>query len=159
MQVPVDADLTASRYRNAEQGHSARLQTHGRLRTRQREHQARYRACYRAETTPPITQRRRPPDRRNCPQRSHGALRTLPALQAQYADWLAALTRSSTDSMTADALEAIIGLDLTSFVRHRTAMRIRPSLSENRPTAPTPLNKQLDRNNPNQRELLVPKTV
>jgi hypothetical protein len=37
----------------------------------------------------------------------------LLALQAEYADWLAALPDSLRDSATAGALEAIIDIDLT----------------------------------------------
>jgi len=37
----------------------------------------------------------------------------LLALQAEYADWLAALPDSLQHSATADALEAIIDIDLT----------------------------------------------
>jgi hypothetical protein len=37
----------------------------------------------------------------------------LLTLQSEYADWLAALPDSLQDSSTADALEAIIELDLT----------------------------------------------
>jgi hypothetical protein len=37
----------------------------------------------------------------------------LLTLQAEYADWLEALPDSLQDSATADALEAIVDLDLT----------------------------------------------
>ena len=45
----------------------------------------------------------------------HDAVRTLLALQAEYANWLAALPASLQDSATAGALQAIIDLDLTSL--------------------------------------------
>ena len=45
-------------------------------------------------------------------QRWRDAVGTLLTLQAEYADWLAALPDSLRDSATADALEAIIDLDL-----------------------------------------------
>lgn len=45
------------------------------------------------------------------PQRWRDAVTQLLSLQAEYADWLAALP----DSLTAEALEAIINLDLTTL--------------------------------------------
>ena len=39
----------------------------------------------------------------------------LLALQAEYAQWLAALPDSLSDSPTAEALEAIVDLDLTEL--------------------------------------------
>ena len=77
------------------------------------ERQARYRARHRAEATTAVTRPRRPNDRRSRPQRWRDAVGTLLALQAEYADWLAALPVSLQDSATADALEAIVDLDLT----------------------------------------------
>ena len=55
----------------------------------------------------------RPTDRRSRPQRWRDAIGTLLTLQAGYADWLAALPDSLQGSATADALEAIVDLDLT----------------------------------------------
>ena len=77
------------------------------------ERQARYRARHQAETTTAVTQPRRPTDRRSRPQRWRDAVGTLLALQAEYADWFAALPDGLQDSATADALEAIVDLDLT----------------------------------------------
>jgi hypothetical protein len=77
------------------------------------ERQARYRARHQAEPTAAVTRSRRPTDRRSRPQRWRDAVGTLLALQAEYADWLAALPDSFQDSATADALEAIIDIDLT----------------------------------------------
>ena len=77
------------------------------------ERQARYRARHQAEATTVVTRPRRPTDRRSRPQRWHDAVGTLLALQAEYADWLAVLPDSLQDSATADALEAIIDIDLT----------------------------------------------
>ena len=57
--------------------------------------------------------RARPIDRRSRPQRWRDAVGTLFALQAEYADWLAARPDSLRNSTTADALEAIVDLDLT----------------------------------------------
>ena len=77
------------------------------------ERQARYRARHKAEATVPVTQPRRPPDRRSRPQRWSDAVGILLALQVEYADWLAALPDSLRHSATADALEAIVDIDLT----------------------------------------------
>ncbi len=78
------------------------------------ERQARYRA--RCVAPPPIAARtRRPADRRSRPKRWRDAVGELLALQATYADWLAALPESLRDSATAEALEAIVDLDLTAI--------------------------------------------
>jgi len=55
---------------------------------------------------------RRSADRRSRPQRWRDAVCELPSLQAAYADWFAALPNSLQSSSTADALEAIVELDL-----------------------------------------------
>ena len=68
---------------------------------------------------PPRT--RRPADQRiksvgrSRPQRWRDAVVELLALQAEYAQWLAALPDSLSDSPTAEALEAIVDLDLTEL--------------------------------------------
>ena len=77
------------------------------------ERQARYRARHQAEATAAVARPRRPMDRRSRPQRWRDAVDILLTLQAEYADWLAALSDSLQGSATADALEAIINLDLT----------------------------------------------
>ena len=77
------------------------------------ERQARYRARHQAQTTTPVTRLRRPTDRRSRPQRWRDAVEMLLGLQADYADWLAALPDSLQGSATAVALEAIVDLDLT----------------------------------------------
>jgi hypothetical protein len=53
---------------------------------------------------------------RSRPQRWRDAVVELLALQAEYAQWLAALPDSLSDSPTAEALEAIVDLDLTELV-------------------------------------------
>ena len=64
---------------------------------------------------------RRPADQRiksvgrSRPQRWRDAVVELLALQAEYAHWLAALPDSLSDSPTAEALEAIVDLDLTEL--------------------------------------------
>ncbi len=64
----------------------------------------------------PVTTRiRRPIDRRSRPQRWRDAVIELLALQAEYADWLTVLPDSLRDSPTADALEAIVDLDLSAL--------------------------------------------
>ena len=79
------------------------------------ERQARYRANRQASLAPVIVRARRPTDRRSRPQRWRDAIDELLALQAEYADWLAALPDSLHDSATAETLEAIIDLDLTTL--------------------------------------------
>ena len=76
------------------------------------ERQARYRARQRVEAATAVTRPRQPTDRRSRPQRWCDAVGTLFTLQAEYADWLAALPDSLQGSATADALEAIVDLDL-----------------------------------------------
>ena len=73
-------------------------------------------------TTPPEHPRtRRPADPRvkpagrSRPQRWRDAVVELLELQAEYANWLAALPDSLSDSQTAEALEAIVNLDLTEL--------------------------------------------
>ncbi len=77
------------------------------------ERQARYRARHQAQATTAVTRPRRMTDRRSRPQRWRDAVGTLLTLQAEYAEWLAALPDSLRDSATAEALEAIVDLDLT----------------------------------------------
>ncbi len=79
------------------------------------ERQARYRARHVLPPVTAITRTRRSIDRRSRPQRWRDAVRELLALQAGYADWLAALPDSLRDSPTAAALEAIVDLDLTAI--------------------------------------------
>jgi hypothetical protein len=79
------------------------------------ERQARYRARQQVEaaTATAVTRPRRPTDRRSRPQRWRDAVGALLTLQVAYAEWLAALPDSLQGSATADALEAIVDLDLT----------------------------------------------
>jgi hypothetical protein len=55
---------------------------------------------------------RRPADRRPRPQRWHDVVAELLALQAEYAAWCDALPDSLRDGATAEALQAIVDLDL-----------------------------------------------
>jgi hypothetical protein len=55
---------------------------------------------------------RKPADRRPRPQRWHDAVGELLTLQEAYAAWLDALPLSLRDTATAEALQAIVDLDL-----------------------------------------------
>jgi hypothetical protein len=55
---------------------------------------------------------RRPTNRRTRPQRWHDAVAELLALQAEYAAWADALPDGLRDTPTAEALQAIVDLDL-----------------------------------------------
>jgi hypothetical protein len=76
------------------------------------ERQARYRARRMAQPAPSAPRPRRSADRRSRPQRWRDAVSELLSLQAAYANWLAALPDSLQGSATAEALEAIVELDL-----------------------------------------------
>jgi hypothetical protein len=76
------------------------------------ERQARYRARHQLQDPPPGVRYRPPADRRTRPQRWRDAVAALLALQAEYADWLEALPDSLLGSPTADALHAIVDLEL-----------------------------------------------
>ncbi len=81
---------------------------------RNAERQARCRA--RCAAPPPVAATtRRPIDRRSRPKRWRDAVDELLVLQAAYADWLEGLPESLRDSATAEALEAIVNLDLTAI--------------------------------------------
>ncbi|MBV8575887.1 MAG: hypothetical protein JOZ58_12740 [Acetobacteraceae bacterium] len=79
------------------------------------ERQGRHRARHVPPPVTAITRPRRPIDRRSRPQRWRDAVGELLALQAGYADWLAALPDSLRDTAMAAALEAIVDLDLTAI--------------------------------------------
>jgi hypothetical protein len=85
------------------------------------ERQARHRARHSTQS-PLLTTPTRPPTApriksagRNRLQRWRDAVSELLALQAEYADWLAALPYGLGESRTAEALEAIVDLDLTAL--------------------------------------------
>ena len=79
------------------------------------ERQARHRARRQATDTVPAIRFRRPTNRRSRPQRWHDAVAELLALQADYATWADALPDGLRDTATADALQAIIELDLNKL--------------------------------------------
>jgi hypothetical protein len=79
------------------------------------ERQARYRTRHLATPAPAVTPRRPKTDRRSRPQRWRDAVAELLTLQAEYANWLGGLPDSLHESSTADALEAIVDLDLATL--------------------------------------------
>ena len=78
------------------------------------ERQARYRAR-KAEQAGTTIRYRRPADRRTRPQRWHDAVEELLALQAEYTAWADALPDALRDTPTAEALQAIVDLDLSNL--------------------------------------------
>ena len=79
------------------------------------ERQARHRARRQAEEGSSIVRYRRPADRRSRPQRWHDAVAELLVLQADYAAWANGLPDGLRDTATAEALQAIIDLDLDAL--------------------------------------------
>jgi hypothetical protein len=77
------------------------------------ERQARYRAARTAGAL--VVRTRRPADRRSRIQRWNDAIAAAVALQAEYAGWLDALPDNQHDSALADALRAIVDLDLSEL--------------------------------------------
>jgi hypothetical protein len=77
------------------------------------ERQARYRAARMSDT--PIVRIRRPTDRRSKIQRWDDAVTALTDLQAEYTNWLEALPGNQQESAIADALRAIVELDLSEL--------------------------------------------
>ena len=75
------------------------------------ERQARYRAR-KAHQASTVVSYRRPADRRTRPQRWRDAVAELLALQADYAAWADALPDALRETATADALQAVVDLDL-----------------------------------------------
>ena len=76
------------------------------------ERQALYRARRHAAEPQPRIRHRRPTDRRTRPQRWDDAVTELLALQAEYAAWFEAIPDNLRDGPTAEALQAIVELDL-----------------------------------------------
>jgi hypothetical protein len=77
------------------------------------ERQARYRATRAAGT--PIIRMRHTADRRSRVQRWSDSIAPVTGLQAEYAAWLAALPDNQQDGATAEALRAIVELDLSEL--------------------------------------------
>ena len=80
------------------------------------ERQARYRARHKEEQPSVIVRPRRPVDRRSRIQRWRDAVGDLVDIQAGCAAWLDALPESLRGTATAEALQAIVDLDLDALV-------------------------------------------
>lgn len=78
------------------------------------ERQARYRAR-KAEQAGTTIRYRRPADRRTRPQRWHAAVAELLTLQAEYTAWADTLPDGLRNTATAEALQAIVDLDLSDL--------------------------------------------
>jgi hypothetical protein len=79
------------------------------------ERQAKYRTRRQELQATPVIRYRRPADRRSRPQRWHDAVTELLALQAEYAAWSDTLPDSLSETPTAEALQAIVELDLSDL--------------------------------------------
>lgn len=79
------------------------------------ERQARYRARREASKPVPTLRYRRPADRRSRTRRWHDAVAELLALQEDYTAWAEALPEVLRETATAEALQAIVDLDLTEL--------------------------------------------
>jgi hypothetical protein len=77
------------------------------------ERQARYRAMH--ANGEPVIRIRRSADRRSRIQRWNDTIAALTGLQAEYAAWLDALPANQRDSATAEALGAVVDLDLSEL--------------------------------------------
>jgi hypothetical protein len=77
------------------------------------ERQARYRTARAAGA--PVVRTRRPIDRRSRIRRWNDTIAAAAELQAEYAGWLDALPDNQQDSPLADALRAIVELDLSEL--------------------------------------------
>jgi hypothetical protein len=84
------------------------------------ERQARYRArrsaIPEAIDTVPVIQNRPPVDRRTRGQRWRDTVAALLVLQAEYTAWYDALPESLRDTPTAEALQAMVDLDLDDLI-------------------------------------------
>ena len=77
------------------------------------ERQARYRAAHPVGAT--VVRTRRPADRRSRIQRWNDTITAALELQAEYAGWLDKLPDNQHDSALAEALRAIVELDLSEL--------------------------------------------
>ena len=77
------------------------------------ERHARYRAARAAGA--PVVRTRRPADRRTLLQHWNDTVRELTELQARYTAWSDAMPDHQQDSTTAEALRAIVELDLSEL--------------------------------------------
>jgi len=79
------------------------------------ERQARYRARHHMLRRVVVVPRRKAAERRSRLERWHDATAELLALQADYAAWLEALPEALHGTATAEALQAIVDLDLETI--------------------------------------------
>ena len=79
------------------------------------ERQARYRLRHLTGQPVAVGRPHRPVDRRSRPRRWRDAVTELLMLQAAYAAWLEALPDTLQGTATADALQAIVDLDLETL--------------------------------------------
>ena len=79
------------------------------------ERQARYRARRRAVEPASVIRSARRADRRSRPRRWRDAVAELLALQTEYGTWLDALPESLHETAMAEALQAIVDLDLDTL--------------------------------------------
>jgi hypothetical protein len=77
------------------------------------ERQARYRTMH--ADGAPVIRIRRPADRHSRIQRWNNTIAAAVELQVEYADWLDALPDNQQDSALAEALRAIVELDLSEL--------------------------------------------
>jgi hypothetical protein len=80
------------------------------------ERQARYRARQLAKQVPTLVRYRRTLDRRSRAQRWCDVVADILALQAEYAAWSDNLPDGLRDTATAEALQAIVDLDLDELI-------------------------------------------
>jgi hypothetical protein len=79
------------------------------------ERQARYHLHHQEGQTPGVVESHWPVDRRSRQQRSHDAMAELLTLQAACAAWLEAVPDALRGTATAEALQAIVDLDLETL--------------------------------------------
>ena len=93
------------------------------------ERQARYRARHKEEQPSVIVRARRPVDRRSRIQRWRYATGELVDIQSDCAAWLEALPETLRGTATAEALQAIVDLDLDELAAIPTTARVWPRLT------------------------------
>jgi hypothetical protein len=79
------------------------------------ERQARYRSRHHATQPAAVVGPRKAADRRSRPQRWDAAVAELLTLQTDYAAWLEALPEALQGTPTAEALRAVVDLDLETL--------------------------------------------
>jgi hypothetical protein len=79
------------------------------------ERQARWRARHLVPQPPRAVKHPKRPSRRSRPKRWNDALAEMIAIQAECAAWLEAMPESLRDSATAEALQAMVDLDLDAM--------------------------------------------